>query len=402
MKHTCTYNHQSQFIEMFGNPFDKCSGKVPLSSLCIINPSRPKDLDDSLPVSFIPMEKISEEGEYSTFTIRPLGEVKKGFTYCADEDVLFAKITPCMENGKGAMLKELSNGIGYGSTEFHVLRPLPGITTSTWLYSLTKLDILRKDAAKNMTGTGGQKRVPASYLENFSVLPPSIDLQDEFSSIVRQADKSKFGGFKSQFIEMFDSVESFSALENIVSDTFPGEWGNEPTSSNAIKVIRTTNFTNEGRLDLSEIVTREIDSKKVSRKKLKKGDTILERSGGTKDNPVGRVVFFDEDGDYLFNNFTQVLRPKENVNPVYLFYSLYNSYNLNKAAMRAMASQTTGIQNLSMSDYMVKQIKLPSKKLQDKFESIYRQADKSKYYVENKLNYICHILTNQIQLRRCS
>lgn len=184
---------------------------------------------------------------------------------------------------------------------------------------------------------------------------------------------------QSQFLEMFDSVESFSALENIVSDTFPGEWGNEPTSSNAIKVIRTTNFTNEGRLDLSEVVTREIDSKKVSRKKLKKGDTILERSGGTKDNPVGRVVFFDEDGDYLFNNFTQVLRPKENVNPVYLFYSLYNSYNLNKAAMRAMASQTTGIQNLSMSDYMAKQIKLPSKKLQDKFESIYHQSDKSKF-----------------------
>lgn len=195
---------KSQFIEMFGNPFDKCSGKVPLSSLCIINPSRPKDLDDSLPVSFIPMEKISEEGEYSTFTIRPLGEVKKGFTYCADEDVLFAKITPCMENGKGAMLKELSNGIGYGSTEFHVLRPLPGITTSTWLYSLTKLDILRKDAAKNMTGTGGQKRVPASYLENFSVLPPSIDLQDEFSSIVRQADKSKFELKKA--IEAIDQV----------------------------------------------------------------------------------------------------------------------------------------------------------------------------------------------------
>ena len=184
---------------------------------------------------------------------------------------------------------------------------------------------------------------------------------------------------QSQFIEMFDSVESFSALENIVSDTFPGEWGNEPTSSHAIKVIRTTNFTNEGRLDLSDVVTREIDSKKVSRKKLNKGDTILERSGGTKDNPVGRVVFFNEDGDYLFNNFTQVLRPKENVNPVYLFYSLYNSYNLNKAAMRAMASQTTGIQNLSMSDYMAKQIKLPSKKLQDKFESIYRQADKSKF-----------------------
>lgn len=184
---------------------------------------------------------------------------------------------------------------------------------------------------------------------------------------------------QSQFIEMFGKVDSISTLENALSETFPGEWGNEPSSTNTIKVIRTTNFTNEGRLDLSEVIEREIDSKKVSRKKLKKGDTILERSGGTKDNPVGRVVFFDEEGDYLFNNFTQVLRPKEDVNPVYLFYTLYNSYNLNKAAMRAMASQTTGIQNLSMTEYLSKQIKLPSRELQDQFEEIYRQADKSKF-----------------------
>ena len=63
---------------------------------------------------------------------------------------------------------------------------------------------------------------------------------------------------QSQFIEMFSSVDSFSALENVLTDSFPGEWGNEPTSTNAIKVIRTTNFTNEGRLDLSEVVSPEI------------------------------------------------------------------------------------------------------------------------------------------------
>ena len=183
----------------------------------------------------------------------------------------------------------------------------------------------------------------------------------------------------SQFIEMFENVESYCKLEDLVSDTFPGEWGSEPISENAIKVIRTTNFTNEGYLDLTDVVTRDIEPKKVVRKKLKQGDTILERSGGTKDNPVGRVVFFDEIGDYLPNNFTQVLRPKESVNPVYLFYALYNSYNLNKAAMRAMASQTTGIQNLSMSDFMAKFIVLPSRNEQNKFEQIYRQADKSKF-----------------------
>ena len=184
---------------------------------------------------------------------------------------------------------------------------------------------------------------------------------------------------KSQFIEMFGTVESYCKLEDLVSDTFPGEWGSEPTSENAIKVIRTTNFTNEGHLDLADVVTRDIEPKKVARKKLKQGDTILERSGGTKDNPVGRVVFFDEIGDYLLNNFTQALRPKESVNPVYLFYALYNSYNINKAAMRAMASQTTGIQNLSMSDFMSKSIVLPSRDEQNKFEQIYRQADKSKF-----------------------
>jgi len=200
----------------------------------------------------------------------------------------------------------------------------------------------------------------------------------------------------SQFIEMFENVESYCKLEDLISDTFPGEWGSEPISENAIKVIRTTNFTNEGYLDLTDVVTRDIEPKKVVRKKLKQGDTILERSGGTKDNPVGRVVFFDEIGDYLPNNFTQVLRHKESVNPVYLFYALYNSYNLNKAAMRAMASQTTGIQNLSMSDFMAKSIVLPSRDEQNKFEQIYRQADKSKSVIQKALVYLNDIQSDEL------
>lgn len=201
---------------------------------------------------------------------------------------------------------------------------------------------------------------------------------------------------KSQFIEMFENVESYCKLEDLISDTFPGEWGSEPISENAIKVIRTTNFTNEGYLDLTDVVTIDIEPKKVVRKKLKQGDTILERSGGTKDNPVGRVVFFDEIGDYLPNNFTQVLRPKESVNPVYLFYALYNSYNLNKAAMRAMASQTTGIQNLSMSDFMAKSIVLPSRDEQNKFEQIYRQADKSKFELRKSIDAIDKVIRSLI------
>ena len=257
------------------------------------------------------------------------------------------------------------------------ITPKEGKSTTMFVYYALKY----MEADIDRLGTGSTfKAINKESYAKIQMPNAKISEQAKFVSIAEQADKSEFVGCKSQFIEMFGTVESYCKLEDLVSDTFPGEWGSEPTSENAIKVIRTTNFTNEGHLDLADVVTRDIEPKKVARKKLKQGDTILERSGGTKDNPVGRVVFFDEIGDYLLNNFTQALRPKESVNPVYLFYALYNSYNINKAAMRAMASQTTGIQNLSMSDFMSKSIVLPSRDEQNKFEQIYRQADKSEYY----------------------
>ena len=249
-------------------------------------------------------------------------------------------------------------------------------------------------------------RVKWTHLKEFAIELPLMPEQSKLAETLWSINETKNAYedlinktdelVKSQFIEMFENVESYCKLEDLVSDTFPGEWGSEPISENAIKVIRTTNFTNEGYLDLTDVVTRDIEPKKVVRKKLKQGDTILERSGGTKDNPVGRVVFFDEIGDYLPNNFTQVLRPKESVNPVYLFYALYNSYNLNKAAMRAMASQTTGIQNLSMSDFMAKFIVLPSRNEQNKFEQIYRQADKSKSVIQKALVYLNDIQSDEL------
>lgn len=184
---------KSQFIEMFGNPLSPIQKWpiVRLGDYCIVNPTKPKGISDEMEVSFIPMQDVSDDGSCNKFINRPYAEVKKGFTYCADGDVIFAKITPCMENGKGAELQGLTNAIGMGSTEFHVLRPISGKSISTWLYHFTKLDIIRKDAAKNMTGTGGQKRVPASYFDNFKIGVPSIDEQMNFAALANQADKSK-------------------------------------------------------------------------------------------------------------------------------------------------------------------------------------------------------------------
>lgn len=187
---------KSQFVEMFGLPGTDTFGwgLVSLGSVCLINPKKSQDsrLVANLSVSFVSMPAVTEHGEIDATEKRKYDEVKTGFTYFAENDVLFAKITPCMENGKGAVARGLHNGIGFGSTEFHVLRPLKGVSDPQWIYTLTIFPQFRYDAANNMTGSAGQRRVPASFLESYRVAVPPIDLQEQFAAFVTQADKSKY------------------------------------------------------------------------------------------------------------------------------------------------------------------------------------------------------------------
>lgn len=187
---------KSRFIELFGMPGTDAFGwgLVPLGSTCNINPKKSLDsrLVSGVIVSFVPMPAVTEHGEIDATAIKEYDEVKTGFTYFAENDVLFAKITPCMENGKGAVAKGLHNGIGFGSTEFHVLRPISGKTDPYWIYTLTAFSQFRMDAASNMTGSAGQRRVPASFLENYRVSLPPIALQEQFAAFFEQTDKSKY------------------------------------------------------------------------------------------------------------------------------------------------------------------------------------------------------------------
>lgn len=180
---------QSVFLEMFGSIQGE---KLPLSELCEINPPKREvaDLKEDTIVSFIPMANVSENGEIDLSETRNLGEVYKGFTYLKENDVLFAKITPCMENGKGAIAKNLTNEVGFGSTEFHVLRPKEGIT-SEWLYYLTTLPNFRQQAEKNMTGSAGQKRVPKQFFDKYKVNKPTIESQEEFKKIILKINSQK-------------------------------------------------------------------------------------------------------------------------------------------------------------------------------------------------------------------
>lgn len=143
---------------------------VPLDAICEFNPKHhPDTLRDTI-VSFVPMSSVSEvSGSIVETTNRPLSKVWKGYTHFREGDVLFAKITPCMENGKSAIAKGLSNGLGCGSTEFHVLRPSKGVDPAYVWYFLRQ-EKYRKVAEQAMTGAVGQRRVTENYVKS-SLIP---------------------------------------------------------------------------------------------------------------------------------------------------------------------------------------------------------------------------------------
>ena len=137
-----------------------------IADVAEVNPGHPKDLEDDLTVSFVPMPALSEiSSKLDTEQERPFGTVRTGYTHFAEGDVLFAKITPCMENGKAAVASGLRNGLGCGSTELHVLRPRDGMSAQ-YLYHFVHQESFRREAAANFTGTAGQLRVPVDFIRN--------------------------------------------------------------------------------------------------------------------------------------------------------------------------------------------------------------------------------------------
>jgi type I restriction enzyme S subunit len=187
---------KSRFVEMFGeiDKDEKGYRRVTLNECCELNPRKSADtrLESGLEVSFVPMQSVSEKGAVDGSETRLYDDVRHGFTYFAENDVLLAKITPCLENGKGGIARNLCNGIGFGSTEFHVMRPIVGVSSPRWLYHITTFERFRTEAAKNMTGTAGQRRLPTAYLEKYTIPLPPLDLQTRFAAFAETADKSKF------------------------------------------------------------------------------------------------------------------------------------------------------------------------------------------------------------------
>ena len=195
-----------------------------LGEVCKINPSKinTKNLSDDLEVSFFPMASLSEiTGEIVGPEIRTLGKVKNDYTNFSEGDVVFAKITPCMENGKSAIIGKLINGIGYGTTEFYVLRCGEELSNK-YLHHIVRSKKFRDEAKHHMTGAVGQQRVPKKYMKEYMLNLPTLDEQTEIISIIDEllAKEQQAKELAENAITKIDIIK-----KSILARAFRGELG---------------------------------------------------------------------------------------------------------------------------------------------------------------------------------
>lgn len=186
---------QSIFYTMFGDPItnDKGWQTKALGNVCVVNPLKKDTLADVQSddfVSFIPMEDLSVKAGYvKSKQQRLCKDVQSSYTCFADNDILMAKVTPCFENGKVGITQNLVNGIGFGSSEFIVIRPVNVI--KEYVYFVIQTPIFIDEAVKRLTGTSGLRRVPRTYVEECIISIPPIDLQKQFAEKIENIERQK-------------------------------------------------------------------------------------------------------------------------------------------------------------------------------------------------------------------
>ncbi|QHK01348.1 restriction endonuclease subunit S [Bacillus velezensis] len=210
---------------------------VRLGEVVHVNPPKKKlnEVSEEQKCTFIPMPAVSDKtGKIEEPEEREYRKVKKGYTFFLENDVLFAKITPCMENGKSAIARQLKNGFGYGSTEFHVLRTSEYVNEQ-YIHYLVRSQRFRAKAKREMTGAVGQQRVPKEFLLNYPFPLPPKEEQDAIVNILDDIfAKDNCSKFNLQLESELDILK-----QSILSKAFRGELGtNDPSEENAIELLK--------------------------------------------------------------------------------------------------------------------------------------------------------------------
>lgn len=348
---------------------------VQLREVCDLNPRRPELRREEIALTtFIPMSAVEEGGGgIKRPEQRQFREVRKGYTYFREGDVLFAKITPCMQNGKHAIARGLLDGVGFGSTEFHVLRPREGII-SEWILRFILQPRVLEEATAYFSGSVGQQRVPEDYLLQLRLPLPPLAEQKRIAGILNEqmASVEKARAAAEAQLDAAKQLPA-SCLRAVFNSSVAQQWPKKPihevssvaggiqkSPSRAPSVFHrpflTVRNVQRGWLDLTNVERFEITPNELERCRLQKGDLLVVEGNGSRDHIGRNAIFNNEIEDCIHQN--HVIRVRFDVSKVDSeFISLYLNSNDGRAQMLEKAKTTTGLYTLSVNK--VEELEIP-------------------------------------------
>ena len=381
-----------------------------LEEFCKINPpkSEIRDLEDETLVSFIPMRYVDDErGIIAQQDDKKLGEVRKGYTYFRNGDVIFAKITPCMENGKAAIGRELTNGIGFASTEFHVLRPNHEAIPE-WIHYFVRNISFRNEAKTHFTGSAGQQRVPIDFLKSYEIPLPNIETQkkiiqkldhilgqlEEKKKTILELQNKKIKNSKLLSNEfMSDLIAKLIPVGNYPRDWMPITLGSifnpinqkwQPNSeSKMVNYVALENIeSNTGRL--INFVQTDSQTIKSSKTIFKKNHVLY-----GKLRPYLNKVFLP-DFDGMCSTDILVLEPNSNTVKEFLAYFLRSKHVLSLTSKLMYGTKMPRINTRDLSDI---KLGLPSKNEQCRIVKNLQKSEDHINSIKQSIGLIVNIQT---------
>ena len=340
-----------------------------MAEVCKIKPPKAEaraKLSDSDEVSFAPMEDLGIDLKFlNPHRTRGLAEVSGSYTYFADSDVLLAKITPCFENGKLGIARNLSNGVGFGSSEYIVLRPTPALNAEFLYYFLARPEF-REEGARSMTGAVGHKRVTKEFVESYLIpLPPLPEqqrivalLDESFEGIATakaNAEKNLRSAselFASHLKVAFSRPGDVVPLSHCATAISDGDHMPPPKSPTGVPFITISNVDKETRrIDLSNTfkVPRAYFDGLKSHRKPQRGDVLYTVTGS-----FGIPILIEDDSEFCFQRHIGLIRPTPAMDSRWLTYALLSPQ------VRAQAeSGATGTAQRTVSLSVLRGITVP-------------------------------------------
>jgi type I restriction enzyme, S subunit len=380
----------------------------PLASVCAINPKKPATdaLKSSDPVTFVPMPAVdADAGAITAPLTRAFASVRKGFTAFANEDVIVAKITPCFENGKAALCRGLTNGLGFGSTEFHVLRCTDTVIPE-YVYHFVRQESFRRDGEANMTGSVGQKRVPADWLKAVEI--PLAPLAEQRRVVAKvdavlarvNAARDRLAKVPALLRRFRQSVLAAACLGKLTAEWreqhgHADEWpsvklgaigeisggitknATRKSLTRQVPYLRVANVY-QNRLELDEVLKIGVTDAEFKRTVLKTGDLLFVEGNGSVDQ-IGRVARWDGSvNDCVHQNHLIRFRAPAILDSKFVLLAMMSPPGREQLMNHAISS--AGLHSLSISKIAACDLSLPPVPEQHEIvrraEALFALADK--------------------------